>query len=296
MTHVETVTVTRSRTELATALSAAPGPIGVVMTMGALHEGHAQLLRQARLRCATVVATIFVNPLQFGPGEDLDRYPRSFDADVAVCIEQQTDIVFAPSLEEMYPFGAPAVTINPGPLADLYEGASRPGHFAGVLTVVNKLLHLTQAEVAFFGEKDYQQLTLIRQLVKDAELPVEIIGVPIVREHDGLARSSRNIYLSAAERHQALGLSRALRAAAQFPHSAIVSARRVLGEHGITPDYVALTDMELGTPPATGEARLLIAAKVGSTRLIDNAPVRLGATHATDNVEVQNSSSRRHTS
>ncbi|NUS73056.1 MAG: pantoate--beta-alanine ligase [Corynebacteriales bacterium] len=268
--------VVRTREELAEVLSRGQGPTGVVMTMGALHVGHAQLLRQARLRAATVVATIFVNPLQFGPGEDFERYPRSFDADLQVCAQQQVDVVFAPSPAEMYPFGEPVTTINPGPLAELYEGAARPGHFAGVLTVVNKLLHLTGAEVAFFGEKDFQQLTLIRQLVRDTDMPVEVVGVPTVREPDGLALSSRNVYLSVGQRAQALGISRALLAARDVADP-VVEAHRVLAEHGITPDYVVLTDMEMGKPPVSGEGRLLIAAKVGTTRLIDNAPVLVGS-------------------
>ncbi|HEV7756549.1 MAG TPA: pantoate--beta-alanine ligase, partial [Mycobacteriales bacterium] len=186
-----------TRDELAKAQAARPGPTALVMTMGALHEGHAALLRQARLRAATVVATVFVNPLQFGPGEDFDRYPRTLDGDVAICEREQVDIVFAPPVEEIFPT-RPQVTVLAGPLGEILEGASRPGHFDGMLTVVNRMFHLVDGvDAAFFGEKDYQQLTLIRRLVADFALGLEIVGVPTVREPDGLALSSRNRYLSA---------------------------------------------------------------------------------------------------
>ncbi|HEY0486639.1 MAG TPA: pantoate--beta-alanine ligase [Mycobacteriales bacterium] len=262
-------TVVHTRDELARAQASRPGPTGLVMTMGALHSGHAALLRQARLRAATVVATVFVNPLQFGPGEDFDRYPRTLDADVAVCEAEQVDIVFAPPVEEVFP-RQPLVTVRAGPLGEILEGAHRPGHFDGMLTVVNRMFHLVGGvDAAFFGEKDYQQLTLIRQMVADFALGLEIVGVPTVREPDGLALSSRNRYLSEDERRSALALSRALRAGP-------VEAKRILdAEPGLELDYLELRAPDLGPAPGTGEARLLVAARVGTTRLIDNLAVHL---------------------
>ncbi|WP_199814129.1 pantoate--beta-alanine ligase [Streptomyces sp. NRRL F-5135] len=194
----------------------ATGPVAVVMTMGALHEGHASLVRAARARVGAhgfVVVTVFVNPLQFGAGEDLDRYPRTLDADLKTAREAGADAVFAPSVDEVYPGGSPQVTISAGPLGERLEGVSRPGHFDGMLTVVAKLLHLSRADVAFFGQKDAQQLALVRRMVRDLNFPVEIVGVPTTREDDGLALSSRNRYLSPPERRTALALSRALFAA-----------------------------------------------------------------------------------
>ncbi|MFE6778733.1 pantoate--beta-alanine ligase [Streptomyces sp. NPDC057702] len=192
---------------------ATPGRTAVVMTMGALHRGHASLIRAARARVGDeglVTVTVFVNPLQFGAGEDLDRYPRTLEADLEVAAEAGADIVLAPPVADVYPGGEPEVRIAAGPTGERYEGASRPGHFDGVLTVVAKLLHLTRPDVAFFGEKDAQQLALIRRMVTDLNFPVHIVGVPTVREPDGLALSSRNRYLSPAERGTALALSRAL--------------------------------------------------------------------------------------
>ncbi|MFF9068497.1 pantoate--beta-alanine ligase [Streptomyces sp. NPDC014891] len=193
-----------------------PGGNAVVMTMGALHEGHASLVRAARERVGDqgfVVVTVFVNPLQFGAGEDLDRYPRTLDADLDVAFAAGASAVFAPAVDEVYPGGEPQVRIAAGPMGELLEGASRPGHFDGMLTVVAKLLHLTAPDLAFFGQKDAQQLALIRRMVRDLNFPVEIVGVPTVRETDGLALSSRNRYLSADERRTALALSGALFAA-----------------------------------------------------------------------------------
>jgi pantoate--beta-alanine ligase len=189
------------------------GPVAVVMTMGALHAGHAALIRRAREEAGatgTVVVTVFVNPLQFGPGEDLDRYPRTLDADLEVAVEAGADVVFAPAVEEVYPGGEPRVRIAAGLMGDGFEGVTRPGHFDGMLTVVAKLLHLTRPDLACFGEKDAQQLALIRRMVTDLNFPVRIVGVPTVREPDGLALSSRNRYLTPAERGTALALSRAL--------------------------------------------------------------------------------------
>ncbi|MGD3106639.1 pantoate--beta-alanine ligase [Streptomyces sp. YGL11-2] len=312
-------------------LSRRSGARAVVMTMGALHDGHAALVRAARDHVGPkgqVVVTVFVNPLQFGAGEDLDRYPRTLDADVVLAGEAGADAVFAPSVDEVYPGGEPQIRISAGPMGTVLEGASRPGHFDGVLTVVAKLLHLTAPDVAFFGEKDAQQLAVIRRMAADLSFPVEIVGVPTVRESDGLARSSRNRYLSGPERRTALALSAALfaardrltaeealraraassghptqdrsaalaalgedRAAADAhavayaasgpPHGPSVAraaARAVLTdaahlEPPLRLDYVALVDPGDFTEVADGyegEAILAVAAKVGTTRLIDN--------------------------
>ncbi|AVT34340.1 pantoate--beta-alanine ligase [Plantactinospora sp. BC1] len=276
-------TVLRTRAELAATLAPLPGRLAVVMTMGALHSGHEALLRAARERADTVLATIFVNPLQFGPNEDFDRYPRTFEADLAVCRAAGVRYVFAPSREELYPGGEPMVRVDPGSLGEELEGASRPGFFTGVLTVVAKLLNLLRPDVALFGEKDYQQLTLVRRMVRDLELDVEIVGVPTVRESDGLALSSRNRYLSAEERVSALRLSAALRAgsdaagAGRGADGTLAAAYRAFGEGttGAKLDYLVLTAPDLGPAPVTGPARMLVAAWVGSTRLIDNMPVDL---------------------
>ena len=276
----------RTRAELGAARAAAVEPVAVVPTMGALHDGHAALLRAARDRVGptgTVVVTIFVNPLQFGPAEDFDRYPRSPAADLDVCRREGVDLVFAPAPGVVYPF-PPQVTVDPGPLGEQLEGAVRPGHFRGVLTVVLKLLNLVQPRYALFGEKDYQQLVLVRRLVSDLDVPgqVEVVGVPTVREADGLALSSRNRYLSTRERSSAATLSAALRTGAAAadtggePEGILAAARTVLdADPGLVPDYLELRAADLGPPPAAGEARLLVAARAGSTRLLDNAPVRL---------------------
>jgi pantoate--beta-alanine ligase len=264
--------VATTRTELASAREKIDGTLAVVLTMGALHDGHEALVDAAREQCDQVLVTIFVNPLQFGPAEDFDRYPRTLDRDLAVCARAGVDVVFAPARAEMYPDGEPTVRVNPGPLGEILEGASRPGFFHGVLTVVLKLLHLTRPDAAFFGEKDYQQLTLVRRMVRDTDLPVRIVGVPTVREPDGLALSSRNRYLSAPERRTALSLSAALRAGAAAGRDAEAAARAAL-DPGVALDYLVLTDPQLGPAPASGPARLLVAARVGATRLIDNVPV-----------------------
>lgn len=262
-----------------------PGRVGVVMTMGALHEGHVANLRAARAACDRVLVTIFVNPLQFGPDEDLDRYPRTLDADLEVCAAAGVDAVFAPTRQVMYPDGRPQVSVEPGPLGVVLEGASRPGFFHGVLTVVLKLLHLTKPHAVYFGEKDYQQLTLVRRMVRDLDVltdgaPVEVVAVPTVREPDGLARSSRNVYLSTDDRVAALALSAALRAgaraAADGPAAALTAARAVVTDAAVDLDYLELTDPQLGEAPAVGAGRLLVAARVGTTRLIDNVPVWIG--------------------
>ena len=281
----------RSRDELQTLLAMGiryGDPVGLVPTMGALHEGHAGLLRLARERVpGIVVASIFVNPLQFGAGEDLDRYPRALEADLKLCEREGVDIVFAPSVDEVYPGGEPLVTIDPGPLGRLLEGAVRPTHFRGVLTVVAKLFGLVQPSLAVFGEKDYQQLVLIRRMVSDLCLGVEIVGGETAREPDGLALSSRNRYLDDARRRDAAVLSRALRAAqeaAAYGVDAALDAART--ELGAVPDaqvdYLTITAPDLGdlpdpVPPGT-EARVLVAARLGETRLIDNLPLTLGRT------------------
>jgi pantoate--beta-alanine ligase len=254
--------------------------------MGALHDGHAALMRSAGERTGeadAVVVSIFVNPMQFAPGEDLDRYPRTFDADLEVCAAQGVDVVFAPNLEEVYPGGEPQVTLEPGPLATVLEGGSRPTHFRGVLTVVAKLFGLVGPDLAFFGQKDYQQLVLIRRMVADLCMGVDVVGVETVREHDGLALSSRNRYLGEGDRRAASALSRALAAGAAAgpggPEAVLAAARTVLREpeaEGVDIDYLELTSPDLGPVPDTGEARLLVAARVGTTRLIDNTALTLG--------------------
>lgn len=283
--------VTTTRADLAQALArpadAPPRRRAVVMTMGALHAGHLELVREARSLADEVVVTIFVNPLQFGPGEDLDSYPRTLDADVALLTAVGVDVVFAPTLDEMYPDGRPIVSVTAGRIGTVLEGASRPGHFDGVLTVVLKLLHLTSPDVAVFGEKDAQQLLAVRRLVHDLDVPVTIHGVPIVRDDDGLALSSRNAYLSADERARALALSAALAAgrdAALGGASADVvreTARGMLeAAEGVDIDYLVLVDpatVDDVPPDHAGPALLLVAARVGTTRLIDTMSVELAA-------------------
>jgi pantoate--beta-alanine ligase len=250
----------------------------LVPTMGALHDGHRELMRRARsIPGSTTVVSIFVNPLQFGPGEDFDRYPRDLDADLDVCREEGVELAFAPDVDVMYPEGF-SVRVDPGPLGAELEGAARPGHFAGVLTVVNKLFAIVSPDVAFFGEKDYQQLALIRRMVRDMNTDVHVVGVPVVRETDGLARSSRNAYLSEDERAASVAISMALSAGMyageQGPDAVLAAAHEVLAaEPRLTPEYVELRDPDLGPAPGIGDARLLIAARAGATRLIDNAAV-----------------------
>jgi pantoate--beta-alanine ligase len=252
--------------------------VTLVPTMGALHDGHRELIRRARsIPGSTTVVSIFVNPRQFGPGEDLDRYPRAFDADVEMCREEGVELVLAPDVDAMYPAGF-ATSIDPGPLGADLEGAARPGHFAGMLTVVNKLLAITAPDVAFFGEKDYQQLVLIKRMVRDLDVDVHVVGVPTVRERDGMALSSRNAYQSADDREAAVAISAALSAGMyageQGPDGVLAAAREVLAaEPRLQVEYVELRDAELGPTPEIGDARLLIAARAGGTRLIDNAAV-----------------------
>jgi len=282
------ITVTRVH-ELRTACDDARAlgrRVGLVPTMGYFHTGHRSLMRNARVENDFVVVSLFVNPLQFGPGEDLDRYPRTFEEDRALCEAEGVDVLFAPSVDDVYPGGTPQVTVEPGPLATILEGASRPGHFAGVLTVVAKLFGLVRPDVTVFGEKDYQQLALVRRMSADLCLGVDVLGGETVREPDGLALSSRNRYLDDDQRRTALALSRTLsvaqRAAADGPAAAEAAARAELSRSpGVDLDYFVITDPALGDlpaePPPGTAARAVIAAKVGRTRLIDNLPLVLGA-------------------
>ncbi|CAM3006730.1 pantothenate synthetase [Williamsia muralis] len=253
----------------------------LVPTMGALHAGHLELVRAAKRKGdAVVIASIFVNPLQFAAGEDLDAYPRTFDEDCDLLRAAGVELVFAPKVSDMYPTG-PRTTVHPGPLGGELEGASRPTHFAGMLTVVLKLLNIAAPMEAYFGEKDYQQLVLIRQMVTDLNLDVQIVGVPTVREADGLAMSSRNRYLDPAQRELATTLSAALiagaYAAAGGEQAILDAARGVFDLHSdVSVDYLELRGPNLEEPPARGDGRLLVAARIGSTRLIDNVGVAIG--------------------
>jgi pantoate--beta-alanine ligase len=241
--------------------------VALVPTMGALHEGHRTLIRRARDLADTVVVSVFVNPLQFGPNEDLDKYPRTLAADLVAIGEEKGDVVWAPAVEDMYPHGVkPFVTVDPGPVANQLEGAARPGHFAGVLTVVMKLLNVVGPDVAVFGEKDAQQLSLVRRMVTDLDLPVAIESVATVREPDGLALSSRNRYLDADQRAAALAISRALRTGSAS------AAREVLAaEPGLRVDYCTLVDPDtFAVLDTDAGGLLLVAAYSGTTRLIDN--------------------------
>ena len=277
----------RTRAELTDALEACRargGRVGLVATMGALHAGHVSLVRKAHEVRAVedaVVVSIFVNPLQFGPEEDLASYPRSLDADLEVCAAERVDVVFAPGSAEMYPEGEPLVTVEPGPLGEILEGRVRPTHFRGVLTVVAKLFGSVRPDFAVFGEKDYQQLVLIRQIAVDLAMQVEVMAGETVREIGGLALSSRNEYLDDDQRALARALWQALRvgadAADRGAEDVLAAARGVLAEAtALELDYLELTSPALGAPPASGAARLLVAARVGPVRLIDNTGIVLG--------------------
>jgi pantoate--beta-alanine ligase len=255
--------------------------VTLVPTMGALHAGHRELIRRARrIPNSVTVVSIFVNPLQFGPSEDLDRYPRTFDADLEACRVEGVELVLAPSTADMYEPGAD-LRMHAGRLGEQLEGAVRPGHFDGVLTVVLKLFHIVAPDMAFFGEKDYQQLVLIRRMVRELNLDTRVVGVPIIRDADGLALSSRNQYLTPRQRQAALALPSALAAGMRAGHAgatAVLAAGRAVldAEPGVSMDYLELRDRDLGPAPELGEGRLLVAARVGTTRLIDNVPVALG--------------------
>src|SRR5450755_144855 len=274
----------RTRAGLAAARATMPGPVVLVPTMGALHDGHRSLLRLARdlarppgqARVGSVLVSIFVNPLQFGMDEDFDRYPRTIEQDLEICAQEGVSVVFAPAGREMYPT-QPQVTVDPGPAGQLLEGAFRPGFFGGVLTVVVKLLQLTAPDIAVFGEKDAQQLVLVRQLAADLDLGACIAAAPIHRDPDGLATSSRNIYLSEQERAVALALPRALAAATAAasagPKAALAAAAFLLaaanaGDPPLELDYLTLVDpmtfAEVG-PEHVGPALLLVAARAGNT-------------------------------
>lgn len=263
------------------ALSAVGRKVALVPTMGALHAGHRELVRRARRIPNTVTAaSIFVNPLQFGENEDFESYPRPIDDDLTELDMYGVELAFAPKAADLYAEGA-AVTVHPGPLGDDLEGAARPGHFAGVLTVVAKLLNIVRPDYVFFGEKDYQQLVLVRQMVRDLNFDTHVIGVPTVRERDGLAVSSRNVHLDRTDRERAVALSAALTAGAHAGRSggdAVVDATRqtLAAVPEVRPDYVELRGTDLGAAPVHGHARLLLAVRVGGTRLIDNVPVLLG--------------------
>ena len=259
--------------------------IAFVPTMGALHAGHMALVEEARRRASHVVASIFVNPTQFGAGEDLDRYPRREASDIRMLEEAGVEILWAPDVATMYPDG-PAADIKAGPAAEGLDGESRPGHFDGVATVVARLFGQVKPDVALFGEKDFQQLLVIRQMVAAEGLDVEIVGVPTQRDADGLALSSRNIYLTDEERRAARALPRALGEAATAiaqgtaPADALAKAREALAKAGFDPiDYVELRDEETLAPlaAATRPGRILAAARMGTTRLIDNLPVPAAA-------------------
>ncbi|HXT45584.1 MAG TPA: pantoate--beta-alanine ligase [Pseudonocardiaceae bacterium] len=276
----ETASVTR-------AARRAGRPVILVPTMGALHAGHRSLIRAAHAvprapgaADAIVVVSIFVNPLQFDARDDLDRYPRQLDADFAVCRAEGVELVFAPSAEAMYPPGS-GTTVAPGALGTELEGASRPGHFVGVLTVVAKLFGIVGPDCALFGEKDYQQLVLIQRMVADLRMGVQVVGLPTVRDADGLAMSSRNVHLDSAARAAAATLPAALSAGARAgrhgPEAVLAAARKVLSaQPAVVLDYLALRGPELGPAPQRGPARLLVAATVGGTRLIDNVCVQMG--------------------
>jgi pantoate--beta-alanine ligase len=279
--------VVGDRAELDAARAVQPGIVALLPTMGALHDGHRALIRAARDVADAVVVSIFVNPLQFGANEDLARYPRTFDADLELCAVEGVDLVFAPSTSAIYP-EQPIVTVSAGALGDVLEGAHRPGHFDGVLTVVLKLFHLTRPNLAFFGAKDAQQLVLIRRMVADLDVPVQIVTVPTVRERDGLALSSRNRHLSPADRVAALAFSRSLRAGekaaaggAAAPAVWASASKVIADEPAVDLDYVALVDpvrlVDVGSD-ASGAALLAVAGRVGSTRLIDNLTVQLSPT------------------
>jgi pantoate--beta-alanine ligase len=280
----------RTRLGLAAARRTLQPPVVLVPTMGALHNGHRALLARAGEIAqpnGSILVSIFVNPLQFGAGEDLDQYPRALESDVLTCAEAGADVVFAPATSQMYP-REQLITVDPGPTGQLLEGASRPGFFTGVLTVVLKLFELTRPDVAVFGEKDAQQLALVRQLTADFDLGIEIASVPTVRDPDGVAVSSRNRYLSATERAVARGLPRALRAGREAqnagPDAVLKAAQAVLDEAArdqppLVMDYLALADPDTFEPVTagyTGPALLLAAARAGATRLIDNVPLMLG--------------------
>jgi pantoate--beta-alanine ligase len=276
--------VLRTIAELSRWRAAATPPVGFVPTMGYLHEGHLSLVRRARAENRSVVVSIFVNPTQFGPHEDLQRYPRDLHRDLALLETTQVDAVFAPEVDEMYPAGASTV-VEVEPLSGILEGASRPGHFRGVATVVCKLFHVTDPDRAYFGEKDYQQLQVIQHMVHDLRMPIEVVGCPTVREPDGIAMSSRNVYLSPPERQAAAALSRGLSQAERLFKDGVWEVSRLQAEvqHVLDQEPLIRTDYVAAVHPHTLQpvvsltaegAVICLAVWVGHTRLIDN--IRLG--------------------
>jgi pantoate--beta-alanine ligase len=279
------VIATREAFASATATARAEGrPVGFVPTMGFLHDGHRSLMSVAREETDLVAVSIFVNPLQFGPGEDLAAYPRDLDQDLEACEKEGVDVVFAPDADEMYPDGVPEVTVDPGPVGGRLEGAARPGHFRGVCTVVAKLLGIVGACRAYFGEKDAQQLFIVRGMARDLDLPAEIVGCPTVREGNGVALSSRNTYLSPEERGAAACLYEALARAAWLVEGGerdarvlrAELARRIGAETLAALDYVAVVDEDTfeDVDRVRGPVRALVAARIGPARLIDNLLLR----------------------
>jgi len=258
--------------------------VGCVPTMGALHEGHASLIEQARNECNFVVATIFVNPTQFGPNEDFTKYPRTLEADLEVCRKAGADLVFTPTAEVMYPQSAQTI-VRVNQMSSVLEGAHRPGHFDGVTTVVAKLLNITQPHNAYFGQKDFQQQLIIRRMVSDLNMPVQIITCPIVREADGLAMSSRNRYLSASDRKTAAEISAALRLAETLSRDSTLAPQEIAAEMsahltrqpGIELQYAVVCNADTLEPlqHRGTDAVALIAVRVGTTRLIDNCRLSL---------------------
>ena len=257
--------------------------IGLVPTMGALHAGHLSLVEAARRRCDLVVVSVFVNPTQFGEGEDFDAYPRDLDADADLLESAGADVLFAPTVATMYPEGA-TTRVDPGPLGEVWCGAARPGHFVGVATVVTKLLGIVEPDIALFGEKDYQQLRVIERAVRDLDIDTRIVGCPIIREPDGLALSSRNRYLSADDRTHALVLSRALASTQRAVAAGVANvvqleaelAATIASEPGVTLDYAAIVDARTleRVTDLRRPARALVAVRVGSARLIDNVAIQ----------------------
>jgi pantoate--beta-alanine ligase len=277
---IDTIAALRSELD---AVRASGRTVALVATLGALHAGHLSHVARARELADVVVVSIFVNPTQFGANEDLAKYPRDLDGDVAKLAPLDVDFVFAPAVEQMYPFGATEVTVHAGKVGTLFEGRARPGHFDGVLTVVAKLFNIVQPQVATFGQKDAQQLFLVRKMVADLNIPTRIETIATVREDDGLALSSRNRFLSSAERRAARTLSIALDAAqGSADHgveSALAAAQGALmGEQLVELDYVAIVHPRTFLPVDdgyTGPATAIVAAKLGTTRLIDNETIRL---------------------
>ncbi|MET4098416.1 pantoate--beta-alanine ligase [Agrococcus sp. UYP10] len=282
---IQTLTTIDAARALVRAARAEGRRIALVPTMGALHDGHVELMREAREHADLVIASVFVNPMQFGPHEDLARYPRTPEADTDRLAELGVTAVFMPTVEEMYPDGGRSSTVvTAGHLGTVLEGRSRPGHFDGMLTVVAKLLAIVQPDVAVFGEKDAQQLFLVRRMVRDLNVPVEVLGVPTVREPDGLALSSRNRFLQAGERADALALSRALEAAGAASdrgvEAMLAAAQGVMqDDSGVRLDYLAVVDPRTFTGASEhhrGPVQVLVAARVGTVRLIDNATFTIG--------------------